>query len=436
MEMDLTALLRISRENIEEYVPLLGEVEKNAKENFSDMELGAGLVNEVMELFHSAFKKDPGRFVREVFLEGAALIKLTNDHQHYIYQQFEELKEAAADRTYQIRLVNLYRSTVSDMYDPYLSIIVGCLQFVKGIFISIDQANLSGSEYNKLEFIQSRMKNSKLFEGYYSVIRNAVSHAGTHGISYAKDHIVFRNIKRSSNPSVSATVKISNHDLIAEIQAMINFTTAVDVARNVFGLDIGNMIIADKKIASHFANHLADREAFESWRAQCDQHHEKIWVDGTLSEEEKIDKILKLFSAACANNGLDAISVTLKEDPKILVINIPHQEIDHSDENLFIARIVTMIRYCILAEPLFCYKYPSFVVEEEEKEDNDTLQVWLQASDLKEYWVRNADIHDLIADGKIYKNKEYLNITVDFKTLEELEMKSLVNRNRTRKLRE
>ncbi|SDC23612.1 hypothetical protein [Pedobacter soli] len=433
--MDLTALIRISRENIEEYTPLLREVEINAEENFSDMELGAGLVNEVVELFHNAFGKDPGRFVREVFLEGAALIKLTGDHQHYIYQQFEELKKAAPDRNFQIRLVNLYRSTVSDMYDPYLSIIVGCLQFIEGIFTSINQANLSGSEHNKLEFIQSRMKNSKLFEGYFSIIRNAVSHAGTHGISYAEGHIVFRNIKRSSNPFVSATAKISNHELLAEIQAMINFTTAIDVARNVFGLDIGNMIVADKKIASHFANHLADREAFELWRARCDQYHEKIWVDGALSEEEKIDKIAKLFTAACTDNGLEAISVTLKKDPKILVINIPYQEIDHSDENLVVARIVKMIKYCIIAEPVFCFRYSSFLVQEEEKEGKDSLQVWLQGNDLKEYWIRNADIHDLIVDGKIYKNKEYLNVTVDFQTLEELEMKSLVNKNRRRKPR-
>jgi hypothetical protein len=48
--------------------------------------------------------------------------------------------------------VNLYRSIVADLIDPYLTLPLACYQFIEGEFISIQDANVGLGERNKAEY--------------------------------------------------------------------------------------------------------------------------------------------------------------------------------------------------------------------------------------------------------------------------------------------
>jgi hypothetical protein len=54
--------------------------------------------------------------------------------------------------------ITLYRSLVSDLLDPYATLLVACHQFVAGSFAGIEAANFNLDELNKVEFVQSAMQ--------------------------------------------------------------------------------------------------------------------------------------------------------------------------------------------------------------------------------------------------------------------------------------
>lgn len=94
-------------------------------------------------------------------------------------------------------VVNVYRSIVAELYDPALAIIVACLKMRDDSFTSFTNANLSMTEAQKWIFAKSKFKKPAIFAGYLPLIRNAVSHAGTHSIVYEEERVVFRKIQRA-----------------------------------------------------------------------------------------------------------------------------------------------------------------------------------------------------------------------------------------------
>ena len=83
-----------------------------------------------------------------------------------------------------------------------------------------------------------------------------------------------------------------------------------------------------------------------------------------------------------------------------------------------------MIRYCLIAEPMFHFRCGSYLIEEEDVENTDSLQLWLNGNDLLDYHLMKSSLYTLIAEGKIYINRKYLNVIVDFDQLEQNRLKS------------
>lgn len=409
----------------EDKIALL-EVEEICKENFSSEIYGKGLIVEILNLFHEAFEKDNNRFLKEVFFEIQKTLRLTYDHQDFIFVQWDKFKleEAPVDRMRQMQFVNLYRNIVSDLFDPYLSVIIACLKFKENSFSSFTQANLSSSEFHKVEFARSRLNGTAMFQGYHPIIRNAVSHSGTHSILYKPDQIIFRKIERANRPKIKKYIKVSNDELIELIGFLIDFVTAIYAAINIFGIDVQKNIAENQELSTRFLHQVADKKSIRDVRERRDKEILAIWLDAQKTDEEKKEFFAKRFAENCIKNHLPAKSLNFKKDGKLLLINIPYKEVNAGDNQQILNRIIELFKYAILAEPLFAFKSNSFLVAEIEQQDKDVYQIWLEREDLKNYDLHEFDLYDLLAKAKIYRNKIDLNLTVDFKALEELEFLS------------
>jgi hypothetical protein len=381
----------------------------------------------IIALFHDAFQADHKIFITQIFFEGQSAIRRTREHREYILHQFELVKTSPTSTMNQIQAVNLYRSVVSDLYDPYLSIIVACIKLIEGAFDSFVGTNLSSTEFRKYEFASARLKGSVIFNGYFALIRNAVSHTGTHSITYEKESIIFKKVKRSVVPEITEVIQIGTDQLISYIQSLIDFTTAVDVCMNVFGLDAAEYIVGNAEIANSFADLLAMPEDFEVWRQNSVDYYAKVWSNPETTEQSKLEYFAKEFAKACAKHGMYAKQITFKQQLGIVVIEVPGKSIDMSDDQEISSRAIELIRYSLLAEPLFHFRFKSYLVAEAGKASNDSMQVWMQGEDLKDYILRKASIFDLIQDGKIFKNKVDLGMYVDFPALQQIQIKSLMN---------
>ncbi|WP_025144867.1 hypothetical protein [Pedobacter jeongneungensis] len=161
----------------------LDTVKKEAEFYFTDPVNGASMINDLLQLFHSCYDMDRTMFLTEIFYENQRVLRNTYDHRDLILEDVDRLLKDAAkpkDKRWQIRVINVYRSIVAELYDPALAIIVACLKMREGNFTSFTNANLSMSESQKWDFAKSKLQKPAIFAGYQPLIRNAVSHAGTH----------------------------------------------------------------------------------------------------------------------------------------------------------------------------------------------------------------------------------------------------------------
>lgn len=153
-------------------------------------------ISELLDLIHRGLAVDNRKYIDNIFFDFYVIRANTESHLKRIYKQLTEIGNYEENsREEQTHLVNLYRNIVADAFDPYLTLIVATLEFIDGKFVSIQQANLGHGERSKYEYSFSKLKPTKLFDGYNPVARNAISHTGTDGILYEPGQVVFRNIK-------------------------------------------------------------------------------------------------------------------------------------------------------------------------------------------------------------------------------------------------
>jgi hypothetical protein len=242
--------------------------------------------------------------------------------------------------------------------------------------------------------------------------------------------IIFRKIKRGQQPEVVEALKISTSELIQNICALTDFTQSIDVSINIFGIDIHDLIINDTTLAQEFFEQLMTNESLSKGREIRDARFNEVWSDNTMSLLEKYEHFAKIFTEGCKKYQMPASSLRFKEGEKILIITIPFKGTDFSQTQKIVNRATELIRYGILAEQYFHFSFDSYLVEEEEIENKNTMQAWLKGVDLKGYSEGNASFYDLLHDGSIYKNRIDLPITIDFKVLNDADLKSLKNSRR------
>lgn len=406
----------------------LAEVEKQTLKSISSPEIIDEYVTEILNLFYQAFDVDFLTFIKEIFFENQLMIRRTADNQDFIFSWFEQAKASPDLDKKKIQMVHVYRAMVSDVFEPYLSILVACIHLTEGTFDTFLQANLGAGEFNKHEFIKKRLKCTEILKGYFPIIRNAISHAGSHAIRYEKDHILFRKIKRGNMPAVDEVLTVTLDELIVHVQELIDFTQCIDVAMNIFGIDANDLIIKTPELAQEFYEKMFTPESHAVYRKHWDEEYQKIWEDQGLTTGEKYKRFAEMFTMVCKKYKMPVSTLKFIEAKKIVLILVPWKEIDLTVDQQVIRRISELIRYCILAHQYFHFHFEAILTEEEEYTERDTLQVLITKEELVLYHERNSSYLDLIHDGTIYKNKQFWPITVDFEALRELDGRSLGER--------
>lgn len=421
--MEYRKLLKITKKK---NIAVLDTVKREAEFYFTDPVNGASMINDLLQLFHSCYDMDKAMFLTEIFYENQRVLRNTYDHRDLILEDVDRLLKDSAkpkDKRWQIRVINLYRSIVSELYDPALAIIVACLKMREGSFTSFTNANLSMSESQKWDFSKSKLQKPAIFAGYLPLIRNAVSHAGTHSIVYEEERVVFRKIQRSEKPKIVKAVKVPNAELWGKLRSMLDFIVAMNAAIEIFALDTSDDIFSDETIKSAFMRILQPTILYERWKIQEEAKYGEIWESAEYTEHEKIDYFLKKFVEAGAGK-LKEGSVILNNKNGIFIIRVPAITKNKTTEDELMEQLKALIMICVLAQPFFYHRYSSFLVEEVPQEGGDAYQVWLQSNDIRDFLVRKASIEDLFHDGKIYRNRQDANVWVDFSALEEMELKS------------
>jgi hypothetical protein len=215
----------------------------------SDPGKRADNVEYVLLLMHQARELDSQRYLREVFLPWGAMRRRTDLHRARLGQEFGRLDQFEANSDEDVlHAVNLYRSIVSDLFDPYLTLLVASYQFIEGTFSDISTANLEAGERNKVEYLTKRIRDhggpQTLLEGYDPVVRNALSHTGSDGLVFERGAVLFRNIKRQS-PVAVETVRWRHDELQLRVIALVEFLWSLDASAQVFGIDCSDLFDAD-----------------------------------------------------------------------------------------------------------------------------------------------------------------------------------------------
>lgn len=428
-DMRYNSYLIFNPESANDKYDSLGQLQKETDHLFSSLERGEFLIGKIMPLFQKAFNLDNELFLSEVFLKHQVTLRGTYDHQDYIFTKWENILKLSSplSRIDQIEMVNIYRNIVSDLFDPYLSILVACLKFYEDEFVSYVQANLEMSESQKVKFIKQRMVTEELFAGYFPIIRNSISHAGTHSIVYTEQSITFKNIKRTKVPVILDTFTVSNAEFMGYIKSLIDLIVSIKVCSNIFGIDVQESIINNKKVKTDFIHFFGSPELFEHWREQSELKYTEIWNSKDMTENEKIDIVAKDFADECRNKSLRAKTLNLSNKDNILIVEVEPKLADLEDSKSVTNRIIELIMFALIAEPLFFVRYSSFLIIEDAGAKENSFQVWLQGDKLKDFGLRRSKMYNLINDAKIYLNKVDYPIYVDFEKIDELQSKSFYN---------
>lgn len=404
-------------------------IEQQAKESISSEGITVEFVGQLMNLFQQAFDRDHNAFIKDIFFQNQLALRATQANQDYVFELFEAAQATPESQRKQIQLVNIYRNMISDLFDPYLSILVACLQLKEGIFNSFDVANLSAAEFNKYEYAYARLKPTRLFDGYLPIIRNTSSHTGTHGIHYEGNSIIFKKIKRSVQLSIDDVLKISTNQLIGYIQALMDFTQSIDVAINIMGLNIGDVICQTPTLARAFHEELVTSEELPVRHEERLENYRQIWEDDQLTFTEKMQHFRGLYGKACAK---ELPAKFLRVEGDFLVIAVPWKKLESKDLRHKVNRAAELCQYAILAEMYFHERFSDYITEEITEPGEDTLQVWHKRDDLKLYNEGDANMLDLLQDGKLYQNYIYQPLQVNFEQLNQDNLRSL-RRQRKRK---
>lgn len=378
--------------------------------------------SEILDLFHDAFDKEPFVFIKGIFFPNQLMLRATYARQDFALSQFKKAKRIIKLETRQIALEHVYRSIVADLFDPYISILVASVQLKEGNFESFELANLEKGEFNKYEFLKKRLQPDALLKGYFPVIRNAISHAGSHSIERDHDHITFKNIKRGAQPGISKSKKVTTSELTGYIQDLIDLIVAIESAINIMGLDMKDFIVKSPEIAREFQS-LMTQKQLATRRRKKDETYSKVWNNEKLTPEARREYFIRIFAQSCQKNEMPATTIQFKD--LFVIIQIPHQQLAGTEDKFLVKRVAELINYLLLAEMLFHFKFTEFLVEEMPESGKQALQLWLKADDLKAYNVGDAHILDLMHDGKLFRDKEHQPIIINFEILDETDTRSL-----------
>jgi len=264
-----------------------------------DADLRAANISVLLPLLHEARERADKTFWINLFLPWITIQQSVRAHHNRILDEFARIGEFGADsQGLLIHLVNIYRSIVADLIDPYITLVVACFQFIGGEFTDIKNANVGAAKRSEAEYLASRIvkidPERRLLSGYEPIVRNAVTHSGSAGIVYRSNSVLFRNIKRGTPTSVEA-IEWSRDTLVNKIVRLYECITSIDAAVNVFGVDCGESLLKDEDAKSEFIQRALTAERRAELRLPFEEPMKRIREDKDPPPEKQIERLSQIL---------------------------------------------------------------------------------------------------------------------------------------------
>lgn len=422
--------------NPEKLLFVRGKLEINDIEGLASLlqrsgaaDLRAANISVLLPLLHQAREKDGKAFWSNLFLPWISIQLSTRAHHDRILAEFARIDDfEPGSQDLLIHLVNIYRSIVSDLLDPYMTLLVACFQFVAGEFTNITEANVGLGERNKAEYLESRIgkidPENRLLSGYDPIVRNAVTHTGSVGVAYRTDGVLFRSIRRGTPPAIE-TVEWSRDTLVDKIVRLYEGIISIDSAVNVFGVDCGELILADEDAKSEFVQRALTPERRAELRGRFEELMKQIRDDKTLTDTDRLNLLSQVLLHNYAKKQMPVHGIGMNMERRIVIIEIPDPQKDLANDEVLRDAVMECCHYAILARSVFGPDFEWYLVRTVLEADRPRFATILPGKLLGEYIEEHAGLYDLLHEADVRLEGSRIVITVDFDKVAELERTSL-----------
>jgi hypothetical protein len=389
-------------------------------------------ISVLLPLLHEARRKDEKTFWVNLFLPWVSIQHSVRAQHDRILDEFARVGDFNANSPeLLIHLVNLYRSIVADLIDPYLTLPLACYQFIEGVFTNIQDANVGLGERNKAEYLESRIKRvdpeNRLLSGYEPIVRNAVTHTGSDGVVYLEKAVLFRNIKRGIPPVVEG-VEWSQDVLTDKIVRLYECIISTDAGVNIFGVDCGELLVQDDDAKSELIQRALTPEQRRKLRGSFEVLVKRIREDKEMTANQRFELLSRIFLYNCANRNMPVHGIRISSQTRIVMVEIPDQQGDMSNDEVLRDAVLECSHYCILARTVFGPDFEQYSVRTVLESGQSRLSVTLKGKLLEEYIEEQAGLYDLLHEAEVRLENSKVVISVDFQKLSELERKNLGRR--------
>lgn len=377
-----------------------------------DLQARADNVHFLLCLMHNCMRVDPRRYLVKVFLPWTGIRQRTRINRDAIEADMKWVREGYG-RSNLRRMTGVYRSLVAELFDPYITIATASCQFLENKFEGIERANVAISERTKAEFLAARDGFSHLLSGYDPLVRNAVSHAGSHGVQYQPDSIVFKDIKREKNFKVHKVVW-SLDELRARIEALFECVLSIEAVENIFGIDCSEFMQNDVPTRLQFMNYHFDADRRASERAKSKKYMCSIVGSNVVDPHTQLQRAASVLRDNFEARDMPFDGAEVSEDG-VLVLSVPLSQSQFTDNEELIKTAMKLLRYGIVASGIFQESFPAIeVVERIAGSRAERLRVRTASALLYEYGEETASLLDVLHDSSFLEGGVPLSIDVDF----------------------
>lgn len=358
----------------------------------------------ILELLHDAFQMDPDRFLVELFVPWTGISKRLADQMIRISDDFARLKDFEAysiEDTAHIA-TKIYRPIVADIFDPMLTLLSGCYEFLEGKFVDIETSNLSKSERSKSDFVLARVRKRggplNLLDGYNPLVRNALSHPGSDGVTYEGSTILFRNIKRQI-PLDITTVRWSHEELHYRVLQIFDFINAVRIASEIFACSKMDRLLTKPAFDQVYLKVL-DKSQRASFRGVKDPKITAMLASPEVPLKAKFELISSLLFIHFRTVGLPCNSAFLNTELSVAGLEVPITSAPVTDEEIR-ESVVGFIRYLLCMEDVGRANFSHYRIRGVVG-TIETFQVQLPAASLSDHRDEKAGLIDLLSEAWVW----------------------------------
>ncbi|MGR4890863.1 hypothetical protein ACIPPQ_07510 [Sphingopyxis sp. LARHCG72] len=368
---------------------------------------------------HEASEQDRAAYMTKVFLPWAGIKRRVHAQVMRIIDDIGRTNEieAYSDEDAAHIATKIYRPLVSDVFDPYMTLLVATYAFKEGKFVDIETSNLGALERSKAELVESRIRQfggpADLLNGYDPIVRNALAHAGSDGVLYEDNSILFRSVKRGTPPIIESR-RWSHDELHGHVIALLELIMSIDAAVEIFGIDSLD-VLSERAVTDQFLYHALDRDQRRALSSSLGENLKKIQTLKGASFAERMDLLSKILFLQCAERDIPCTRVAFNEKQKTCFITVPIAVKPTSDDDIR-KQAMALIRHLILGRSVFGSLFDRFVAEGEVDGDR-SITLMLPAAPLDEYIAEHAGLIDLLGDAEIWVAGVFMRIEVDHAAL-------------------